>query len=250
LCGRWLDKDKGDGRNMCKLMPSTDRVANSPSIALFMSNNTKCITHSFFFVCFVLIVVRYKVDVKTGDTRGAGADANVFIILHGETESSKKFKLESGGNNFERGQVDVFGIETFDIGELTKITIGHDGTGFGSGWFLDNVVIQDQTVHNKEYKFQCGRWLDKVFIFPTPYIIIYTIFQGKDDGKIERDFTVSETITDLKTLVYEVKVLTGDRRGAGTNAPVSIVLFGENGITSGPPKILQSGTDNFEQGMH
>jgi hypothetical protein len=40
--------------------------------------------------------------------------------------------------------------------------------------------------------------------------------QGEDDGEIERDLMVTETVTDLKTIVYEVKVLTGDRRGAGT----------------------------------
>lgn len=60
-----------------------------------------------------------------------GTDANVYIILHGEKGDTGKRKLESGGNNFERAKSDVFGIEAFDVGELTKITIGHDGSGFG-----------------------------------------------------------------------------------------------------------------------
>jgi hypothetical protein len=107
-------------------------------------------------------VVKYRVTVHTGDKRGAGTDANVFIILHGEKGDSGKRKLESSGNNFERAKTDIFGIETFDVGELTKVTVGHDGSGFGSGWFLDNVVVRDETLRNKEYKFQCGRWLDKV----------------------------------------------------------------------------------------
>ncbi len=59
--------------------------------------------------------------------------------------------------------MDIFGIDALDFGELTKITIGHDGFGFGSGWYLDNVIVRDQTLRNKEYKFQCGRWLDKVY---------------------------------------------------------------------------------------
>jgi hypothetical protein len=73
--------------------------------------------------------------------------------------------------------------------------------------------------------------------------------QGEDDGQIERELPVTETITDLKTVVYEVKVLTGDRRGAGTDATVSIVLFGENGVSSGPPKVLQNAFNNFERGI-
>jgi hypothetical protein len=34
---------------------------------------------------------------------------------------------------------DVFGVECPDLGNLTKIRIGHDGSGIGSGWFLDKV---------------------------------------------------------------------------------------------------------------
>jgi hypothetical protein len=138
-CGRWLDKGEDDGQIVRDLAAVSDGQTSE------------------------IKVVKYKIDVRTGDKRGAGTDANVHIILHGESGSTGQYKLESGGNNFERGKVDTFGIEAFDVGELQKITIGHDGAGFGSGWFLDNVVVKDQTLRNKEYKFQCGRWLDKVW---------------------------------------------------------------------------------------
>ena len=137
-CGKWLDKGEADGQTVRDLVAVADGKAA----------DTK--------------VVKYKISVRTGDKRGAGTDANVHIILHGVSGSTGQFKLESGGNNFERGRVDEFGIEAFDVGELKKITIGHDGVGFGSGWYLDNVVVRDQTLRNKEYKFQCGKWLDKV----------------------------------------------------------------------------------------
>ena len=143
-CGRWLDKGEDDGQIVRDLVPVPD--GNSISTA----------------------VVKYRVTVHTGDKRGAGTDANVFMILHGEKGDTGKRNLESSGNNFERARSDVFGIEAFDVGELTKITIGHDGSGFGSGWFLDNVVVRDETLRNKEYKFQCGRWLDKVFTSRKP----------------------------------------------------------------------------------
>lgn len=35
----------------------------------------------------------------------------------------------------------MFGVESPDLGNLTKIRIGHNGEGFGSGWFLDKVRI-------------------------------------------------------------------------------------------------------------
>lgn len=136
-CGRWLDKGEDDGAIVRELAPTGGAATNTQ-------------------------VVKYKIAVHTGDKRGAGTDANIYIILHGENGDTGKRPLESSGNNFERGRVDTFGIEAFDIGDLTKVTIGHDGSGFGSGWFLDNIIIRDETLRNKEYKFQCGRWLDKV----------------------------------------------------------------------------------------
>ncbi len=39
------------------------------------------------------------------------------------------------------GATDVFGVESSDLGNLTKLRIGHDGTGFGSGWFLEKVPL-------------------------------------------------------------------------------------------------------------
>lgn len=30
----------------------------------------------------------YKVSVKTGDVRGAGTDANVYMVLYGESDDS------------------------------------------------------------------------------------------------------------------------------------------------------------------
>jgi hypothetical protein len=43
-------------------------------------------------------------------------------------------------------------------------------------------------------------------------------------------------------------VITGDRRGSGTSANVSVVLYGEVG-NSGPPKTLQNSSNNFERGI-
>jgi hypothetical protein len=72
--------------------------------------------------------------------------------------------------------------------------------------------------------------------------------QGEDDGQIVRELPVSETIENLTTVVYEVKVITGDRRGAGTDANVSITLYGDKG-NSGQPKVLQTAANNFERGI-
>ena len=49
-------------------------------------------------------------------------------------------------------------MNTFHVGEVKKILIGHDRKELGSGWYLDNVVLNDLK-ENVSYKFKCERWL-------------------------------------------------------------------------------------------
>ena len=49
--------------------------------------------------------------MHTGDVRGAGTDANVFIVLfgdRGDTGERKLHKSETYSNKFERGQVSIY----------------------------------------------------------------------------------------------------------------------------------------------
>ena len=48
--------------------------------------------------------------VYTGDVRGAGTNANVFLVMYGETGKSDQFDLRNKSDNFERGQVDKFKV--------------------------------------------------------------------------------------------------------------------------------------------
>ena len=87
----------------------------------------------------------YLVTVHTSDKAGAGTDANVFVILHGEAGTSGRLELSAkaasaaaaarggGGpgpnrNLFERNQADVFMLAGVrELGDLRKLHIGHDG---------------------------------------------------------------------------------------------------------------------------
>jgi hypothetical protein len=43
----------------------------------------------------------YKISVKTGDKKGAGTDANVYIILHGKGTKTDSYNLDT----FLQGQL-------------------------------------------------------------------------------------------------------------------------------------------------
>lgn len=68
-----------------------------------------------FLVISILILMvtgnNYKISVITGKLLGAGTDANVFVILYGEKDTSSQFTLNNKGvNDFERGSTCVFNI--------------------------------------------------------------------------------------------------------------------------------------------
>ena len=86
----------------------------------------------------------YEITVYTGDKRGAGTDAQVYITLFGnQGKQTKKIQLKDSSTNknpFESKQSDKFTVKSDYIGELTKLRIEHDNTGRFAGWFLDRVM--------------------------------------------------------------------------------------------------------------
>uniref|UniRef100_A0A8C2T270 Lipoxygenase homology PLAT domains 1 n=1 Tax=Coturnix japonica TaxID=93934 RepID=A0A8C2T270_COTJA len=206
-CYRWLDKNEDDGQIVRELVPAGE----SP----------------------LLKNVSYHISVKTGDIPGASSDSKVFIKLYGEkADTSKETLLVSDndlGNYFERGRVDEFTIDTMDIGKINRILIGHDNVGLRSGWFLASVQIT-VPVQGKQYMFPCNRWLDK----------------DEADGRVEVEVYPSEILPIEKLINYEVSVVTGDVRAAGTNAKVFMQIYGETGKTE--LIILENRSNNFERG--
>ena len=64
-------------------------------------------------------------SVKTGDVRGAGTDANVFVQIYGDKGDTGKLQLRSAENTknkFERGRTDQFVLEAVDIGKVSPGT--------------------------------------------------------------------------------------------------------------------------------
>lgn len=75
-------------------------------------------------MCLCVPDVNYHIAVKTGDIPGGSSDSNVFVKLYGEKGDSSKSMLVVSDNNlgnyFETGRVDIFTVETFDIGQVMQ----------------------------------------------------------------------------------------------------------------------------------
>ncbi|XP_061492303.1 lipoxygenase homology domain-containing protein 1 [Rhineura floridana] len=208
-CYRWLDKNEDDGQIVRELVPDGRSS--------------------------ILENIGYHISIKTGDVPGASSDSKVLIKLYGENSDTKKETLlvsdNDLGNYFERGRIDVFTLDTMDIGKIQRLLIGHDNVGLRAGWHLGSVQIMIP-VHGKQYNFPCNRWLDK----------------NEADGKVEIEVYPSEIVPIEKLINYEVCVVTGNVRNAGTNANVFMQIYGELGKTE--VLILKNRSNNYERGAN
>ncbi|KAL7975753.1 hypothetical protein Chor_001243, partial [Crotalus horridus] len=161
----------------------------------------------------------YEVHVITGLIWGAGTDANVYLSIYGERGDTgeRHLKYSNHLNKFEKKQVDVFTVKAIDLGELKKLRIRHDDSGSNSAC----------------YYFPCQRWLAV----------------EEDDGQIARELVPvaeafvmkdSENAGSVATLgleqkanstTFTVRVKTGDKKNAGTDSNVFIVLYGSKDDT-------------------
>lgn len=69
---------------------------------------------------FIPIETTYTITVTTGDKRGCGTDANVFLIIFGQNGSSDELALKDSLTNkdkFERGKTDVFKFSMLNLGK-------------------------------------------------------------------------------------------------------------------------------------
>jgi hypothetical protein len=115
------------------------------------------------------------------------------------------------------------------LGEISKIRIGHDGSGLGDSWFLDKAIV---TVDTKQYFFLFGEWLGG---------------SEAKEGRKEVEIVASNAdgVACKPMVQYKVTVVTGDRTGAATNAAVTIQIFGEGGDTG--PRVLEAPKKPFQR---
>ncbi|XP_046584646.1 LOW QUALITY PROTEIN: lipoxygenase homology domain-containing protein 1-like [Haliotis rubra] len=156
-CKKWLARDEDD-HETCRELPVTR--PGDPHLPL----------------------LKYEVDVTTGNLWNAGTDANVYLTIYGDRGDTgvRQLYTENRQRSFNKGQTDSFEVEAVSLGHLKRVIVGHDATGPGSGWFLERLVIKDPTSKQQIFTFHCNKWLD----------------EGEDDGKIVRELRVQNDYTD------------------------------------------------------
>ena len=138
------------------------------------------------------VPLTYKLSVSTADERGVGTDANVFCTLFGALGDSGVLALsasETHTDPFERGNTDVFTVQSLDLGEIQRARVWHDSKGMFSSWKLDSLVVVEEQSQSR-YELPCGHWLSK----------------SKGDKQVTRDLIVSKKSVRALTASYKFEV--------------------------------------------
>ncbi|XP_046860542.1 lipoxygenase homology domain-containing protein 1-like isoform X2 [Xenia sp. Carnegie-2017] len=151
----------------------------------------------------------YHLALATGDVDNGGTEAVPYVQIFGERGDTGIIELrKEASSGFVRGKTDFFNVDAVDIGAIQKIRVGHNGQGYESGWFLEEVVL-DCPQHGEHLIFPAHIWLSDV----------------ESDQKTEREFYPEPVAT------YKVFIRTGNRLNSGTDASVYMQIFGDLGDT-------------------
>ena len=121
-------------------------------------------------------LLTYKIIVRTGNQRDAGTKANAWVRFFGlpaQTSRRQSMRpstpenmIESGRifldnrQGFASGSTEEFTKEGPDVGEIREVEIGHDGSTPGSGWFIDDVMVEVPT-RGSRFIIPVNDWLSK-----------------------------------------------------------------------------------------
>ena len=107
----------------------------------------------------------YRVQVVTGDVRGAGTQAPAVITIYGESGQSRDIDIghDQDESGFERGSIKYYdcNIEQ-ELGALKRIHVEQlepSVTDTGSGWYLDKIEVTSPS--GQLTVFPCYSWLGK-----------------------------------------------------------------------------------------
>ena len=144
-------------------------------------------------------MVPWYIWIYTSDIRGAGTDAQVYIVLYGREGQTEELELNNKSNPFEAGKCDEFKRDFADVGIPYKIRIRHDNQGAFAAWHLDRVSVRQ---HNKSIvsyrelrviRLKWKTWSPKI---DTSFRV--------DDG-CRRKMTINKSFVNYQRLVQALK---------------------------------------------
>ncbi|VDL19697.1 unnamed protein product [Hymenolepis diminuta] len=217
--------------------------------------------------------VPYEITFYTGSESGSGTDALVFLQLYGNKGAKKTETLLFGpdAKAFATGGTDTFNVYTSEVGDITKIRVGHNGKEPSANWFLEKIRIRKIATHfcahcflevcpnmrisqklaaNKPQKCNNNRCdchletkktpeeaplltledrpLEEYWFFANGWLPPRDIANGQNFCELPPASADQAPLSDRIETVYEIRVRTSSKPGAGTTSQAYITLIGDN----------------------
>jgi len=182
---------------------------------------------------------RYIVRIKTGNRRGSGTSASVFVQLLGKHARTQRVEVD--GSFARNSVVENEIVAPVQLGKLRGLLVGHDNFGeVGVGWFLDSVEVQDLCKPEvKPLMFPVQRWLGKSDIGFGEYPRMIRLRVGITDSMSDPSGSTRFESTSAPVKISPLTVKTG---AAGFPHPDK-VRAGERAIVRSD--VGQAGEDAF-----
>ncbi|CAF0906528.1 unnamed protein product [Adineta steineri] len=230
---RWLSEEKDDQKTFIDLLPDEQK----PPTPVPIKDQAN-----------------YIITIITSSEKDAGTDSNVLMTIFGDKDQTKQFQLINTKQGekalFESGTTNEFEMELDDVGNVNKISIGHDGIGFQPNWNLESVQIQKGS---DIYNFVAKKVLDDsaTFIDLTPTsssikrqsifffsssIVIFTGATPSSESiniKTPRSITPEQKSITIKEITYKISIQTDSYQKdiMEDNASFYMIIHGENNQT-------------------
>ncbi|KAJ6662119.1 hypothetical protein lerEdw1_012584 [Lerista edwardsae] len=167
--------------------------------------------------------VTYSISVYTGTLPASETDADIFITIFGDNGDCSKRKLKNSKScaHFEKGQVSTFHLQAIDLGILSEVHVEHNRHGYGAGWYLDKITIQDAEKHDGCCVFSCQQWLDS----------------GVGDGKIKREVQLlgkvrKERLAENVHGTWDVIIMSKNMSSNGMNPKLTLTACDDKGASA------------------
>lgn len=166
--------------------------------------------------------VSYIIEITTGTLPASGSNSNLFLSLIGSKKNTYFFNLKPYLKNkkFITGHTDVITIRNVDIGKIKEIKIKSDSSGFNSNVFINRIKIKKD--NHKSF-------------------VTFPIFIWIKPGN-EYSFNPNK-------IEYTIKISTGNVSAGGTDANVSMILYGTKANSEIIPLNEFISRNAFEAGM-
>lgn len=105
----------------------------------------------------------YSIEIYAHDTDMCGGvtDSGVLVTLYGDLGSSEELALDrrlAVDGDGSGGDAASFRVQLAPLGEVRRLRIRQDGARLLGGWFLDRVVVTDESA-GCGWTFPCGSLL-------------------------------------------------------------------------------------------